>query len=300
MTETIQNFIHVLNNRELAASSWILIVAISCAIYPQTRKPLFQVLKAFFMWKLAFSYILMFSYIAVVIWALNTIGLWRIDLLPLTALWCICVAFVMLFGFQKANDQHYFINSLKDNIKGLIFLEFFVNLYVFNFYIEFLMVPIFAFIGGMKALTERNEEHKIVDNLLNNFLVLFGSILIFYSAYNIVVGFEDFATFQNFECFYLPVLLSILFIPFVYFMALYAAYETLFIRLQFFVPEKSILRYAKIKSLFSIHCNLWKLNRWHDYINRNWRFKTKEEVRTAISSFKQDSSLSNLGNEETV
>lgn len=298
MVETIQNFFHVLNDRELAASSWILIVAISCAIYPQTRKPLFQLIKAFFMWKLTFSYMLMLTYIAVVIGVLKIIAIWRIDHIPLTILWCICVAFVMLFAFQKANDQNYFNNFLKDNIKGLIFLEFFVNLYVFNFYVEFLLVPIFAFIGGMKAMAEKKEEYEVVDKLLNYILVIFGTFLIIYSAYTIAVDFKNFATLRNFENFYIPILLSIMFIPFVYFMALYAAYETFFIRLQFFVPEKSVLQYAKFKSLLSMHSNLWKLNQWSVYINRNWRFKSREEVKLALFAFKQDPSLSTASNEE--
>jgi hypothetical protein len=242
----------------------------------------------------------MFTYIACIIWGLKAIAVWKIDHIPLTFLWCVCVAFVMLFDFQKANDQNFFKESVKNNIKGLVFLEVFVNLYVFNFWIEFMIVPIFAIIGGMKAIAERDKEYEIVNKFLNYILVATGLFLIFYAAYKVVTDFENFATIQNFESFYIPMLLSILFIPFVYITALLAAYETFFTRLQFFVPEKAILRYAKLKTILSIQFNLWKLNRWSDYINKNWRFKNKNEVKEAVAGFKQVSALSNPNNEDMV
>ena len=300
MIETVLKIVQAFNNRELAVSIWILLVVVFCVSHSKIRESFFQVIKAFFAWKLTFSYLLMFTYIALVIWALKAIGLWKINHIQLTFLWCVCVAFVMLFDFQKTNDQKFFQKSLRDNIKGLVFLEFFVNLYVFNFWIEFIIVPIFAIIGGMQAIAESNEEYEIVKKLLNYILVATGSFFILFAAYKVITDFDNFATSQNLESFYIPILLSILFIPFVYIAALFAAYETFFIRLQFFVPEKSVLRYAKFKSMFSMRFNLWKLNRWSDYINKNWRFKSKEEVKEAIAKFKQSSSLSNLNNEEMV
>lgn len=301
MFETAPKFIHAFNNRELAVSIWILIVVIWCvSAYSKVRKSFFQLIKAFFAWKLTFSYMLMFTYIACVIWWLKALAVWKIDHIPLTILWCACVAFVMLFDFSKANNQNFFKNSVKDNIKCLVFVEFFVNLYVFNFWVEFMLVPIFAIIGGMKAIAERNKEYEIVDKLLNYILGTTGSFIILYAAYKVVADFENFATLQNFESFYIPILLSILFIPFVYIAALLAAYETFFIRLQFFVPEKSVLRYAKLKTILSIQFNLWKLNRWSDYINKNWRFKSKNEVKEAVTGFKQVSALSNPNNENMV
>jgi len=227
-------------------------------------------------------------------------AIWKIDHTTLTVLWCVCVAFAMLFNFQKANDQNFFKNSVKDNIKGLVFLEFFLNLYVFNFWIEFMIVPISAIIGGMKAISERNKEYEIVDKLLNFFLVAAGLFLLFFAFYKVFTDFENFATIQNLESFYMPILLSILFVPFVYIAALIAAYETLFTRMQFFVPDKAVLRYAKFKTILSIQFNLSKLNRWSDYINKNWRFKNRKEVKEAVAAFKQLPTFSNPNNEDMV
>ena len=295
--EIIQKFFQALTSRELAVLIWILFAIIWCVSHSKIRNSFFQLIKAFFAWKLTLSYLLMFTYIACLIWILKAMAIWKIDHIPMTVLWTLCVAFVMLFNFQKANEQNFFKNSVKDNIKGLVFVEFFVNLYVFNFWIEFILVPVSAFIGGMKAIAERNEEYEIVDKLLNAILIVAGFFIFFYAIYKVVTDFENFATIQNLESFYMPILLSILFIPFVYISALIAAYETLFIRLQFFVPDKAVLRYAKFKTILSIRFNLSKLNKWSDYINKNWRFKNKKEVKEAVAAFKQAPTFSNPNDE---
>lgn len=300
MTEAFQKFIAAFNNRELAISMWILFIIIWCVFYPKTRKPFFQLIKAFFAWKLVIAYIFMFIYIACVILGLKALAIWKIDHIPLTILWCICVAFAMLFSYRKANDQGFFKNASKDQIKGLVFLEFFINLYVFNFWVEFMLVPVFAIIGGMKAIAEMKKEHENVNKIINYILMAIGSFLILYTAYMIVTDFKNFATLQNLENFYMPILLSILFIPFVYISALLIEYETFFVRLQFFVPDKSVLRYAKLKTILLSKFNLWKLKRWSQHINVNWRFKSREEVNEAVTTFKQASSLSNSSNEEIV
>ena len=293
MIETIQQFIQAFNNRELATSIWILLAAILCVFYSKTRKPLFQAIKILFAWKLLISYMLMLTYIACIIWGLKAIAVWRIDHIHITFLWCICVAFVKLFDCQKAKDQNFFKESVKDNIKGLIFLQFFINLYVFNIWVEFMIIPIFGIIGAMKAITERSKNYEIVDKLLNYILLANSFFLLIYAAYYLIYDFKNFTSMQIFESFYIPILLSILFIPFIYLTALLEAYEIFFIRLRFFVSDKTVLRYAKQRTIFSIQLNLWKLNRWSDYIIKNWRFKNNNEIEEAVAEFRQIPALSN-------
>lgn len=296
----MKEFFEALNNRELAVSVWILITIIGCVSYPKLRKSFFQVIKSFFAWKLTLSYMLMIIYISCVIWGLKVITIWKMDHIPLTVLWCICVAFVMLFNFHKANEQNFYKNSVKAHIKVLVFLEFFVNLYVFNFWIELMIVPISVIIGGMKALSERKKEYKIVDKLLNRIFVVAGLFLIFYVFYKVVSDFKNFATMKNLENFYLPILLSILFTPFVYMVALISAYELLFTRFQVFVPDKKVLRDTKLKTILLNKFNLLKLSKWSDYINMNWRFKNRKDIEEAVDAFNRISVSSNPSKEDML
>lgn len=118
------NFFQKFSNRELAIAIWIFIAIIYALSQPKIRKSLFQIIKAFFAWKLAISYVLMFSYITLMLLSLNIVGVWEMAHLPIIILWVLCVAFVMLFKFAKANEQDFFKNAIRDNLKVLIVLEF--------------------------------------------------------------------------------------------------------------------------------------------------------------------------------
>lgn len=280
------NLFQKFSNREFAITIWILIAIICVLSQPKIRKSLFQVIKAFFAWKLAISYVIMFAYITLVIIPLNAVGIWKLPHLPVTLLWVLCVAFVMLFEFSKANDQNFFKDAIKDNLKGLIVLEFLINLYVFDLWVELILVPVFGILGGMIAIAETDEKYEIVKKLLNYIMAFIGLTFTGYAIYMVVTDFEHFATLENF---YLPILLSIMFLPFVYFAALYAGYESLFVRLQFFVKDGALLKYVKKKTILAFGPNLWVLNKWSKHIN-TLRFKDKEEVDEAVRNFKSATS----------
>ena len=224
---------------------------------------------------------------------MNTMGIWEMNHLPITVLWAVFIAFVMLFDFKKVNDSSYFKCALKDNLKALIILEFIVNLYVFDLWLELLFVPFAAIIGGMIAISETDKKYEITKKFLNFIMSLIGLIFIGYAGYKISTDFKQFATFENLESFYLPILYSITFIPFVYLFALYSGYETFFVRLGFFVDDTNVLRYAEKKTIFAFNLNLWELNKWSKYVNSSWRFKQKQEVDDAILVFKNATSSNN-------
>ncbi len=289
MVNTAINLFQKFSNRELAIAIWILIAIIWALSQPKIRKSLFQVIKAFFAWKLAISYVIMFAYITLIIIPLNAVGIWKLAHLPVTILWILCAAFVMLFEFSKANDQNFFKDAIKGNLKGLVVLEFLINLYVFDLWVELILVPIFGILGGMIAIAEINEKYEIVKKLLNYIMSFIGLAFTVYAIYMVVTDFEHFAKLENFENFYLPILLSIMFLPFVYFAALYAGYESLFVRLQFFFKDGALLNYVKKKTILAFGPNLWVLNKWSRHIN-TLRFKDKEEVDEAVRDFKSATS----------
>ena len=279
------SFIREFSNRELAIGIWILAATIWILFRHEIRESLFHLIKAFLAWKLAISYVLMFTYVAIMLLSLNALGIWRLTHFINTMLWVGCVAFVMLFECSKANDQNFFKNAIKDNLKVLIVVEFLINLYTFNLLIELLLVPFLFILIVMIAIAEKDEKHAVVMTLLNYILAFIGLGITSYVSYMAVNDFERFATLENLENFYLPILLTIMFLPFVYFMALYASYESLFTRLQFFVKDSSLLKYVKKRTLLAFGLNLWVLNRWSKHTN-TLRFNDEKGVDEAIREFK--------------
>ena len=89
-----------------------------------------------------------------------------------------------------------------------------------------------------------------------------------YAIYNIIVDVHSFATINNFKEFLLPVVFTILFLPFIYMLALYLTYDLIFMRISFLIKDKSLARYIRWKTVFSFHLKLNSLNKWHDKIIR--------------------------------
>lgn len=279
------SFVQPLNNRELAIVIWILVAFIWVVSQNKIRKSFFHAIKAFFAWKLTISYVLMLSYISLILLSLHSLGIWRWTQFTNTVLWVLCVAFVMLFNYSKASDEIFFKNAIKDHLKILIVLEFIINLYIFSLWIELLIVPIFFILGAMIAISETSEKYNIVRSFLNYIMVIVGLFFTSYAFYMIAHDFKGFTTLENLESFIIPILLSIMFLPFIYFVALIASYENLFTRLRFFIKDNSLLGYVKKKTIFAFGLNLWSLNKWSMHIN-TLRFTNEKDVNEAVNVFR--------------
>jgi len=179
---------------------------------------------------------------------------------------------------------------------GEAHLEFLINFYVFSIWVELLLVPISGIIGGLLGIAAVKKEYASLQKSLNNLMAFIGTLLVGYALYMAISDYKNLFTLYNFESFVLPILLTIMFLPFVYLWALYANYETLFIRFQFFVNDKSLLPYLKKKTFLAFRLNLWLLNKWAKHIN-TLRFENRASVDQSISAFKQMQSKSEL---ETV
>ncbi len=250
------DFIGQFNNRELAITIWIIILAVWAVSSKKIRPSVVSLVKAFFACKLTLGYVAMGMYISVVLIVLRYIGVWRKTSPATILIWIICVAFMMLFKSDHANKHDFFKSKVKENLRVVVIMEFIVNFYTLSFWLELLFIPLMAVIGGMMAIAERDSQYDPVRKLLNGFMVLVGIFLTGYAFRMAVLDFKGFATIATLESFVLPILLTLAFLPFVYLVAIYTTYESLFIRLQFFIKDQSLLKYTKKRTLQVFHFRL--------------------------------------------
>jgi glucose-6-phosphate-specific signal transduction histidine kinase len=144
--------------------------------------------------------------------------------------------------------------AILDNLKASIFVEYLVSLYVFNFFIELVLVPSVVFLGMMIAVTQNDQKYSKVKGCLNVTLSLLGLVIIGYSlynAYNDLASLTSIGTAKNFAS---PIILSILFLPFIYLVMVYFKYESFYLRLQYFIKDPHLLRYTKLRA--TLFCRL--------------------------------------------
>ncbi|MDD5131293.1 MAG: hypothetical protein PHH44_01385 [bacterium] len=227
------------------------------------RQSLEQVFKALFVTPIIVSAVLMLFYIVLEVVVLSRIGLWDISQLKSTIIWGMTIATIMLFQINNIiEDSHFFTKAVKDSIRFTVFIDFIVNLYVFSLIIEFILVPIAALIGGMLAVAETNEKYKPVQKLLNDILIMFGLWIFGYAFYHILSDFRNLAKIQTLKDLALPPVMLLMFLPFIYCVALFAQYEILFTRLQFIIKDPSLLRFTKRQLLINYNFKIRTLEQW--------------------------------------
>jgi hypothetical protein len=191
----------------------------------------------------------------------------------------------MLFKFSNATDTDFIKNSIIDNFKILVVLEFIINLYVFNLWIELLLVPFSALIGGMIAIAESDDKYTTVKKFLNTILSIMGFIFIGHAIHQITNDFDSFLSKNNLVDLILPICLTVMFLPFIYFIALFANYEQLFIRMPFFIKDKDVLSYSKRKIVYEFKFNLRELNNWSKHFNY-CQINKKKDIDDSIKNYK--------------
>ena len=212
----------------------------------------------------------MFTYIAVVVLVLYEAGIWSTNQLKNTTLWTFSVAILSMFRIpQITDDETYFRTVLKDNFKIIVVLEFVVAFYTFSLLAELLIVPTVTFLVTLQAFSEIDQRYKQVGQILANLLTAIGCGLVLYAGLLLATEPSSFFKAGTLSDFVLPIVLTILFLPFLFALNLYVQFEALFTRIKFLYQTDSERRRAKRTALFGLHIRTPLLKRWLRYIQRH-------------------------------
>lgn len=280
--------LNTLNGREKALLVWLVIFILWALSQKNIRKSLFGVLKSFFQIKIVSVFIAMFAYIFLILWLFYNVQIWNFELTKDIVFWIFGSAVVLLMNINKATqDDNYFKKVLKDNLQLIVVLEFVIALYSFNFWIEMIFVPVMFLIFAMGSVTELKKEYLQVKKMIDFILSTIGIFLIIFAICQIANDYQSFVSLNNLRSFMLPPLLSFAFVPFLYIFALIMSYETLFVRLDFFLKnDKSLAKFAKTEIFHLCLFNLKRLNKFvressSDLLN----LKDKNDIINMVSKF---------------
>lgn len=250
----------IFNNREIALLFWIALIVLA-VLLSKLRKslvPIFKILTGK-MFLIIFSLIGIYLYGIILL--LKYLEVWQSSNLKDVLFWFFSVGLILVFKINDAKSNAYFKGIFLSAIKWTIILEFIVNLYSFSLFTEIIILPVLVFLAMTQAVAEMDEKHKMVSKFLQNVIAVAGLLLFSFSLYKTVINFDAVLTFQNLIVFLLPSTITILFIPFVYFLALYSTYESYFIQLDFMTVKKDKVKEVKKLILRIANINLDKLLR---------------------------------------
>jgi len=250
----------IFNNREIALLLWLAVIVLA-VLLSKLRKSLVPIVKILTSKMFLIIFSLIGAYLFGIILLLKNLEVWQTSNLKDVLFWLFTVGLILVFKINDAKSSAYFKGIFLSAVKWTIILEFVVNLYSFSLFTEIVILPGLVFLAMTQAVAEMDEKHKVVSKFLQNVIALAGLSIFSYSLYKTVINFEAVLTFQNLVSFLLPSTITILFIPFVYFLALYSTYESYFIHLDFMTVKKDKVKETKKLILRIANINLDKLLR---------------------------------------
>lgn len=293
---TMEVFFASFTNRDKALLIWILVIFIYFLYDKNLRKLLSTIIIQLFTTIITLWLILMFMYISFFCYVLSRLGYWDVSLLKDTIFWFFGTAFIMFVNISQAsNDKNFFKNAVLANLRFTVLIDFVINLYVFNFVIEFLMLPILVLLAGMITVLPNMKNSASTLKFLNIVLSFFGIYLLIYAISHLFNNFSSFSFIENLKDFLLPLLLTFGFLPYIYFLALCILYSSVFSRIQGFTLKKKDNHYvAFTKWIIFKTClfNLVELRRFlTNYSLKLTYINSKLELISLVHEFKSKSKV---------
>ena len=158
-------------------------------------------------------------------------------------------------------------------------IEFVINLHVFSYIAELISFPLLILLSFLKAFADADKKNEFVSNFLNYLITILGLTITIIAFYKTIQNYRSDFTYSNLQSLLLPSILTLLFIPFSYLLAVFSSYEILFIRFMNLKNKRKI----RVEILFNAQLNLKRIKYLSGKINL-YDISESENVRLYLKS----------------
>ena len=226
----------MINNRELALLIWVTISVAALLLHRGLR---LSVTRALLKPIIAIPILLLAGWVLGLAFASARIHLWEGELTIDITVWFFGTALVLLFSATQAlNEERFVRQAILGVISVGVFVEVFVNLYVFSLWAELALLPVLAVPPMLSVVAGSGQRFASVKALIDTVLALIGFTLIAYVAFQIVTDWQEFDRTGALRKFALPIWLTIGIVPFIYLFSLYVAYDGAFTWIDFETDQR--------------------------------------------------------------
>ena len=216
----------LLNNRELASLIWLAVAAAWVLSRRDLRSGIAGIFKSLANPLLLLPLLGMLGWIALEIWVGEKVALWNSGLLSNTVVWTVGTALVLYFNVNKAaEDPLFFRQAAKSALAASVFVEFFINLFVFGLLAELIFQFVLIVLVMVDAFSGQKPEFQQGKKVLNALLVGVAFLLLSYTIIQFYAQWMQLDRQALFLKFALPAWLTIGVLPFIYVLSLYVVYD---------------------------------------------------------------------------
>lgn len=240
----------MLNDRQLASLIWVGLVAAFCIGMPSIRPAAARVVRAFLDRKIWPVFVVLGAWSVGLVYIGDRVGLWIPALAADTWFWFFTSAVVLLFNFAQASDEpDYFIRSAKKILGLTVLLGFLSDLYVLWLPVEFLGQGFIALLAMLSAVAASDPRFASVRKICDGCVQVLGVALLILASIKLITMWSVDAAPGLGRQLLLPVWLTLGVLPLIYTIALLAAYEHVFVRVDW---RNSRGRAARLRSKIGI------------------------------------------------
>lgn len=287
---TLASFGFDLSNREIAAIIYLSLLITFVLLRKKIRLPALNILRSFFAPNLTRIWLLMSLYVVASVCLLAWLNLWEWHNLKSTLLWWMTVGFASCFEAEELMSKPHILRKLVSDAFSLSAVVVFIaELVSFPLWIELIMLPSLTFLALLIAVGERQSARADISismSLLRTLEMLAVTTILGFSYWLVASRVTEFWTLTTLLELGLPLLLWLLFVPFLFLLTVYMTYKDRFIYLQTMPENAPIARYVRWRALLAFGWNIDGVNRFARDI-RLHDITEKQDIKDAIHDIKR-------------
>ena len=219
----------ILDNRELAGLILLGIGLLIALIKQEVRQSLAGVMNAFFRLLILGPIVAMLFWIGFELWVGRLLGIWDPTLSKGTIMWTIGSAGVLLFNCAKTDSNLYFFRRTIISTTGVgVFVIFFVNLYPFNLFVEFVMQITAVLSILMVAVAGQKLKYRLVKGFFELLLISIAFAMLIHALRQVYMDWYQIDLWRFSLEYFLPIWLTVGLLPFLYAFSIFLAYDFVF------------------------------------------------------------------------
>jgi hypothetical protein len=280
------------NNREWAIIVWVGVLVGFTLLRADLRGTAAQVLKSFLQSWVLSALVLTTVWIFGEVIAGKDLRIWSTQDVTDTCIWFVSSALVLFVTLTSASEKdRFFLRNLRSLATVAFVLGFFVNLFVFPFAVEVILLPIELLLIGVSVVAPSQQHGAQVKKLTDGLIVSVGAALIINSTVKLTDGWDTLNKAAVLRSLLLPVWLTLALLPMVYLLGLGAQYQLMFVTIDLGLPGNKTQRYLK----FAIVTNFWFRAHTLERFGKNHQldqvrnFRTIREARIVVRGLRDGS-----------
>jgi hypothetical protein len=278
-----------LNNREWATLVWLGVGAVFLLWRTDTRTLVGSAVRTAAHLALLIPATLMWAWTALVVFVAYRLRLWAPDLIKDTVIWSIGPAVGLFFSVTNiSKDPQFFRRAALSTIKYSVLIEFYVNLRVFNFPVELLvLLPGITLLALLTSVAGMDEKYRPAKRVLAVMLAVVGILIVVYVTGALVSSWRQEDPWHDLRELALPVWLTLGFLPFLFALSLFAGYQAAFLRIDFFAKEdRRARRRAKVALVVDLNVRTYLVAKFGGgWLTQIAQAQTLDEARAVVRRY---------------